>query len=288
MSGIDLDRKKSKPACGSCGYPTRGMSSFECPECGADIREAGVKVPGLNDLHGIPLYFGLFWSIGMLVFALYVAEQLPTIIPNQQRYQYAANLTPRTNTLFSINATYEEVLRKPGLRGSGASESVGVFSNSEIELSRNHGDADLRWLVFGLSGQAASSGLHSGQPMTIDVQAMKFSHNDSSGKRISGSGTPTQADFAAWLVGCGLSPSDAQTNAIASDLLLYTQALLANRSQVTLTVLKSNGYRVSYSTQREQLWRVGLFVACFLIWLTGLIRLRANPNKIRKNIEDRP
>ena len=28
--------------CGSCGYSTRGLQSFQCPECGSDLRRVGI------------------------------------------------------------------------------------------------------------------------------------------------------------------------------------------------------------------------------------------------------
>mgnify|MGYP005845222723 CR=1 FL=1 len=28
--------------CGRCGYPVRGVSTLNCPECGADLREVGI------------------------------------------------------------------------------------------------------------------------------------------------------------------------------------------------------------------------------------------------------
>ncbi len=31
--------------CGHCGYATRGLSAMKCPECGVDLREAGIKPP---------------------------------------------------------------------------------------------------------------------------------------------------------------------------------------------------------------------------------------------------
>lgn len=33
-------------ACGSCGYGVRGLSQLTCPECGADLREAGINRTG--------------------------------------------------------------------------------------------------------------------------------------------------------------------------------------------------------------------------------------------------
>jgi len=33
-------------ACGSCGYAVRGLTQWACPECGADLREAGIRSGG--------------------------------------------------------------------------------------------------------------------------------------------------------------------------------------------------------------------------------------------------
>jgi len=34
-------------ACGACGYSTKGVSTFNCPECGADLRIVGITPPTL-------------------------------------------------------------------------------------------------------------------------------------------------------------------------------------------------------------------------------------------------
>lgn len=33
-------------SCGRCGYAVHGLSDWACPECGADLREAGIKPQG--------------------------------------------------------------------------------------------------------------------------------------------------------------------------------------------------------------------------------------------------
>jgi len=33
-------------SCGKCGYAVRGLEMLNCPECGADLREAGIVKPG--------------------------------------------------------------------------------------------------------------------------------------------------------------------------------------------------------------------------------------------------
>ncbi len=34
-----------EPVCGACRYPVQGLSILKCPECGADLREAGIIAP---------------------------------------------------------------------------------------------------------------------------------------------------------------------------------------------------------------------------------------------------
>src|SRR5690606_21037158 len=44
--GLTLPRgARREPACGGCGYAVRGLSELRCPECGADLREAGILTP---------------------------------------------------------------------------------------------------------------------------------------------------------------------------------------------------------------------------------------------------
>lgn len=38
------------PSCGRCGYEARGLETFRCPECGADLRIAGLRT-GWGHLH---------------------------------------------------------------------------------------------------------------------------------------------------------------------------------------------------------------------------------------------
>jgi hypothetical protein len=41
---IQRERRRNMPrvGCAKCGYPARGLTTFTCPECGADLREVGI------------------------------------------------------------------------------------------------------------------------------------------------------------------------------------------------------------------------------------------------------
>lgn len=39
--------------CGKCGYMVRGISTLQCPECGADLRETGIQPSGRTSRKGM-------------------------------------------------------------------------------------------------------------------------------------------------------------------------------------------------------------------------------------------
>ena len=49
VSGIMLliglsARRRAIMGCGRCGYAVHGLESLSCPECGSDLREAGIRM----------------------------------------------------------------------------------------------------------------------------------------------------------------------------------------------------------------------------------------------------
>jgi len=85
-SPVGKERRITEPSCGSCGYPTRGLGSLDCPECGADLREAGIVTPALvQAIDGGSLGCGLplAWTFGMFFAAILLNEMLPKWLPAQ-------------------------------------------------------------------------------------------------------------------------------------------------------------------------------------------------------------
>ena len=50
------------PTCGRCGYAARGVSTLNCPECGADYREVGIVTPKQRGSVG-PVLFVILWTV---------------------------------------------------------------------------------------------------------------------------------------------------------------------------------------------------------------------------------
>lgn len=82
-SGIVLwkSNKRTDPmshmGCGDCGYSVQGLEGWQCPECGADLRQAGIwpKRTPTARLTGILLFCsGGSLLVGLLLIALLTVQ----------------------------------------------------------------------------------------------------------------------------------------------------------------------------------------------------------------------
>ncbi|MEX2214816.1 MAG: adenylate/guanylate cyclase domain-containing protein [Phycisphaeraceae bacterium] len=56
------------PVCGACRYPVRGLSTFQCPECGADLREVGMLRPrGRGSFRAAVIAWTIMWPSLMIL-----------------------------------------------------------------------------------------------------------------------------------------------------------------------------------------------------------------------------
>lgn len=65
--------------CGRCGYSARGATGWNCPECGADLREVGIRTADPRQQGRRRLGFGLMiggGALGVLLVLLVVGSAL--------------------------------------------------------------------------------------------------------------------------------------------------------------------------------------------------------------------
>ncbi|MBI1335737.1 MAG: hypothetical protein GC164_02110 [Phycisphaera sp.] len=75
-------------ACGKCGYNVRGLSQLNCPECGADLREAGIVKGKSKGRRGLGIALTIVCGLMLLltclltgVFAMARTVQMPQPTP---------------------------------------------------------------------------------------------------------------------------------------------------------------------------------------------------------------
>lgn len=104
VSGFLVLRRRgavTQPACGKCGYPVEGMSTFNCPECGSDVRQVGIVTPGTA--RSVPVFpaLALAWMLVLAVAAPAVTRMVAGVTPN-------ASLLQQQRTIF-MQASYLNV-----------------------------------------------------------------------------------------------------------------------------------------------------------------------------------
>jgi len=73
---VMLIRRKpptTEPSCARCGYPVRGLTDLQCPECGADFRTTGILT---DRMRRRPFGVGsrvLLWTISILIVGSFIS-----------------------------------------------------------------------------------------------------------------------------------------------------------------------------------------------------------------------
>jgi hypothetical protein len=97
-----LRRRKAvtQPACGNCGYFVRGITTFTCPECGQDLREAGIVTPSTHaeGWSSDPVLRAALWTLLLPIPAtiLSVVAYNSPLTPRQQYATLQRTITGET------------------------------------------------------------------------------------------------------------------------------------------------------------------------------------------------
>ena len=135
---------KREPACESCHYPAAGLETFTCPECGSDLRVAGIITPAMEIsrrgslvgallawtiLCGIIVYIALMVSFMFIGFNSAMGNMnttnTVTLTPSSGNYQsidltydtdYVSVTSPMVMTLVTSDGTSSTLTLDPGMR----------------------------------------------------------------------------------------------------------------------------------------------------------------------------
>ena len=109
------------PSCGSCGYDTTGLLSLTCPECGSDLRVAGITRGPVGGT-----YAGFFVSVAALLVpwaacGMMLVAFVSSLVPARHSVRQTTQLTgPRSAAYKSIDV----VATGEGWEGERATVSV--------------------------------------------------------------------------------------------------------------------------------------------------------------------
>jgi len=191
------------PGCGACRYPVEGLSTFTCPECGVDLREAGILVPGMRPKHRI-FVAEMFaaWAV-VAVFGMFITSGIVGTSPIGQRMSFSRSVTLTAK--------------------SGAVPSIAVSLSGTAATDASANTAPAQRMVI----QSAQTTVASPMLLDVDIAAGTWERRPSAGPSASnppvrGALPITESDVAAWMVSAGISNTDpAASAAEARDLAAY-------------------------------------------------------------------
>ncbi len=94
--------------CGACGYAIKGVSTFDCPECGADLRDVGIVSPRQKGRVN-PVLFLLLWTVFLPVPACISSVVAMLNGPQVSRHNSTISMTPQSGQYQQIDIYCESM-----------------------------------------------------------------------------------------------------------------------------------------------------------------------------------
>lgn len=258
------------PACGGCGYPARGITSFECPECGADLREVGIKRPWEIQFSPSRVIIPLTYSVIFLLIAVFVAEFVEKHRPQNHVNYSSINLQPVSRAFamvqFKIETKQTSQLPVPyrGMYPSGSGTNLSIV---------------LPQFSFNTKSTAIVLTLYPNQPLgnspdlvlEMNPLSQHAVWNDHNNQTYSSQGPLTQQELVSFFTSAGVTNSSpAFTNEVAD---LYQLLLSASNgsSSIAISSFTHNGFSSGSSTRNAYQWIEPVYHGVLLLlWAGGL------------------
>ena len=291
-SALGSTKVENEPACGNCGYPARGISTLECPECGADLREVGIVRPGQHGPIGSGCLVPTVFTIAAMVIAGTLLGILTQQLPTQVSRNYYIDLRPITNAGYTatLSAEYRELVpsNRHGQTSGLSSFSYGTSvrsTSSQLTFSGlpTRGSGSAASPLRRLSLHISNAGSPNPSEFAIDPQTRQATWTTANGTTQQTSGAMSPSDVLAYFADAGLASNDPDIQNQAQDLHAALDAIAAqNASSITLTRFASNGSGSSSQSQPYPTWFTPAYILTWLVlWIVGLVVITRRGRRAR-------
>jgi len=244
----------SEPACGKCGYSVRGLPTFTCPECGADLREVGIITPSRSGMS--PTMRGailvLLWTLVLPIPAMVATVVVVRMSPQRGE----------TRTDHSLGNPASKAYRGIEVQQRLAGSNVEATSNTVmLTLLPNQG-TPIR--------------------IEIDQASLGYRYRTRSGEEFTAGTGLDASKLLDWMLQAGIDRQDKQVQLEAAELLSIVQAAsvsgisgVALRGAYNLPVRHFNlqGTSVTSNVGPTKWVPISMVVFWLVVWLLGCWKL---------------
>jgi len=281
------------PCCGRCGYTVRGISKLVCPECGADLREVGINMPGQGGSALFGCLIPVAYSIVIFIFASLIAGVLSNFLPTYSNENIEVYLSPGSDQYDQVSVGLDATfVNSSGSYNPGLSLSSSSFTSSSgqrsatISITGASKNQKLTDLYLKVDPKTISSTASMQQSFNIDPITRVATWNDSAGKSFNSAAAFASQDVLAFLgsAGADITRSDVQLE--AQELHALLDGLANGMNQFQLNQFSGGGSSSSSMSMSGPTWYFPTyFLIWFVIWIVGLVLIA---RKVRKGREAQP
>ncbi|MEM9347715.1 MAG: hypothetical protein AAGB26_13975 [Planctomycetota bacterium] len=286
------------PSCGQCGYAVRGIETLACPECGADLREVGIIMPGQASGLGYGCLLIPLSAILTIVVATLLYQPITDALPDYADQSVSVSLNASSGGIRRVEVQIEYLMRvPPGLpyntMSSGFSSSTSYSSSpsgraqsSSMSFSgtmpRPH---EIQTLYAEILPNTPSVAY---RPIRIDVDpiTMHADWTDMQGNTISINRPLTEQDVIGMFNHTGADTTRQEVINEAKELHAVLDGLANGMSQFSFTGLMvgSSSSGGSYS-DAPRWFTPAYFVGWIVLWIGGTILLAKRSRKEKARSE---
>ncbi|MEM9111381.1 MAG: hypothetical protein AAGC72_15305 [Planctomycetota bacterium] len=142
--GISRDHRL--PSCGQCGYAVRGIETLACPECGADLREVGIIMPGQANGFSYGCLLIPLSAILTIVVAALLYQPITDALPDYADESVSVSLNSSSGGIRRAEVHIEYLMRVP--KGQAHNTMSNGYSSSTSYSSSPSGRAQSSNISF--------------------------------------------------------------------------------------------------------------------------------------------
>lgn len=250
--------------CGRCRYALRGVREPRCPECGADLTQIGVIMPGTRMPHRTPLWLwmiGSLTTVGVVLLAVLLLLLAAPTLRRDTRSRVWTLSVPAAAALPELSAR-EDVLRGGLLQ---AHQFVDLSLTGEGMSAAPVLRADLRRGSWSIKSPGAAEQPGQG-PLDADAILAWWK---SQGVDTTGADAPRAADELAQAIG-----------ALRVDLRQAGRGVVSGAPELQLRSWQANVTTGTMATQVANEVQVPLVLLAILAWVVWLVVKLRSPREV--------
>ena len=265
-----------EPACGKCGYPARGISTLSCPECGADLRIVGIRLPGQRGTLASIISIAVIYSIVFLVISGTLYGIINEQLPRYMQVDSHVDLGPASGA-YEAYVSIEG--QQPIASGQGYSSSFGFYRKSShgaptlsLRLEGTQPNLHLRLIEVRVDPANAPTGNWAMPSMIVDPNTGEARWNDINANIKQSKSRLTDQDMIAFFKDAGMDTAQQQISDEARELYSFIDALLTQKNQFALQGFRHDGSGAGMSGGGGPEWFDPVYnLSAIGLWIVGLM-----------------